>query len=83
MSRQNISLIRLTPYTATGIDSMNTGDPGGDVAFVLERKGIEVMCEKDPTEERCFLAHANLYGHFTVEVDGQWGPYQFCASLPV
>ena len=75
---RNLTLYRLTPYDVPGIDSMNTADPGGDVAFALERKGLAVECEQNPQGERCFLAHQNLYGAFTVEVDGQWGPYQFC-----
>jgi len=76
--RQNVTLYRLTPYNAPGIDSMNTGDPGGDVDFVLSRKEIAVECEQNPGGERCFLAHANIYLRVEVEVDGKWGPYQFC-----
>lgn len=57
---------------------MNTADPGGDIAFVLSRKDLAIECEQNPGNERCFLGHENLYGRFTVEVDGQWGPYQFC-----
>ena len=80
---QNVTLYRLTPYQAPGIDSMNTADPGGDVDFVLSRKDIAVECQQHPGGERCFLAHANLYGKFTVEVDGKWGPYQVrCAPAP-
>lgn len=50
---------------------MNTGDPGGDVDFVLSRKEIAVECEQNPGGERCFLAHANIYLRVEVEVDGR------------
>lgn len=80
-SLHNVTLYRLTPYNAPGLDNMNTASPGGDVDFILSRKTIAVDCEQDPKGERCFLAHANVYGRFTVTVDGRWGPYQFCNPI--
>eukprot|EP00038_Savillea_parva_P023219 m.40054 g.40054 ORF g.40054 m.40054 type:complete len:440 (+) comp5908_c0_seq1:72-1391(+) len=74
----NITVYRLTPYQATGLLNMDTGDVAGDVEFVLSRKDIAAMCADNPHEERCFLAGKNIYGRFTVAIDGQYGPYQFC-----
>lgn len=73
-----LTTYRVTPFNAPGILNMNTADPAGDIAFALERKDIRVECERNPSGERCFLAHQNIYGRFEIDWDGKWGPYQFC-----
>jgi hypothetical protein len=73
-----LTLYRLTPVDAGGLLNMDSGDAAGDVEFSLSRKDIAAVCANSPGDERCFLAHQNVYGRFTVEVDGQYGPYSFC-----
>jgi hypothetical protein len=36
------------------------------------------QCERDPSNERCFLAGVNIYGQFQIEMDGKFGPYHMC-----
>ena len=81
---QNITLYRITPFNVSGIVNKNTGDAPGDVRFFLERKNITQECAKDPHSFGCFLDGDNMYGKFTVEVDGLWGPYHqsgYCAPV--
>ena len=80
---QNITLYRITPFNVSGIVNKNTGDAPGDVGFFLERKNITQECAKDPHSFGCFLDGDNMYGKFTVEVDGLWGPYQECNPVNV
>jgi len=77
-SQKDLHLYRVTPYITIGVKNLNTADPSSDVAFVLERKQLAMECATDPTQERCFLAHQNIYARYTVAFDGKWGPYQFC-----
>jgi hypothetical protein len=70
----NLTVYRITPFNTSGIRNKNTGDAAGDVGFFLSRKNITQQCAKDPHSFGCFLDGDNMYGQFTVEVDGQWGP---------
>ena len=70
----NLTVYRITPFNTSGIRNKNTGDAPGDVGFFLSRKNITQQCAKDPHSFGCFLDGDNMYGQFTVEVDGQWGP---------
>ena len=49
----------------------------------MERKNITQQCAKDPSSFGCFLDGDNMYGQFTVEVDGLWGPYEECNPVSV
>jgi hypothetical protein len=80
---QNITLYRITPFNVSGIINKNTGDAPGDVGFYLERKNITQQCAKDPHSFGCFLDGDNMYGQFTVELSGSWGPYEECNPVTV
>lgn len=65
------------------LTNKNTGDFSGDASFVLSRKDIALECRKDPTNPRCFFngdepGSTDLIIEYQVEIDGQWGPYEFC-----
>ena len=71
------------PFDALTLTNKNTGDVPGDVSFVLSRKAIGVDCSKDPTSARCFFNgdeanSTDVIIQFEVEVDGNWGPYEYC-----
>eukprot|EP01048_Picozoa_sp_COSAG05_P022892 COSAG05_NODE_4746_length_1388_cov_0.992242_1_plen_367_part_00 len=80
---QNITVYRITPANTTGIRNKNTGDAIGDVDFYLSRKNLTQQCAKDPNSFGCFLDGDNIYGQFTVEIDGLWGPYEECNPVSV
>jgi hypothetical protein len=81
--KQNMLLYRMTPFVARTLTNKNTGDVKGDTSFVLSRKDISDECIKDPTNARCFFNgddpnSTDLVIEFNVELDGQWGPYEYC-----
>ncbi len=75
----NVTLWRMTPgwRDAPGcpvldLTNKNTGDVAGDSGFVLSRSNARSFFEGDiPNSTDMIL-------QFTVEVDGQWGPYGAC-----
>ncbi|CAJ1352115.1 unnamed protein product [Effrenium voratum] len=73
-----LKLYRLTPPNVTGLRNKNTGDPRGDMGYWLSKKNMSVVCAQDPLAHGCVDYANNLYGIFTVEVDGQFGPYLQC-----
>ena len=79
----NITLYRLTPKNVTGIQNKDTGDAPGDISFLLSRKNLTQECALDPKGWGCFLDGDNLYGKFTVEFDGNYGPYFECNPIAV
>ena len=79
----NITLYRITPKNVTGIQNKNTGDAPGDVSFFLGRKKLTQRCAQSPASFGCFLDGNNIYGKFTVEVDGRYGPYFECNPINV
>ena len=79
----NITVFRITPTNVTGIQNKDTGDPSGDITFLLSRKYLAQECARDPTAFGCFLDGDNIYGKFEVEVDGQFGPYFECNPVNV
>ena len=79
----NITLYRITPKNVTGIQNKNTGDAPGDVSFFLGRKNLTQRCAQSPASFGCFLDGNNIYGKFTVEVDGRYGPYFECNPINV
>jgi hypothetical protein len=77
------TLYRMTPYVARTLTNKNTGDVKGDTSFVLSRKDISEECLKNPTSSRCFFNgddpnSTDLVIEFEVDMDGQWGPYEYC-----
>eukprot|EP01060_Flectonema_neradi_P029802 TRINITY_DN41_c4_g1_i1.p1 TRINITY_DN41_c4_g1~~TRINITY_DN41_c4_g1_i1.p1 ORF type:complete len:407 (+),score=77.54 TRINITY_DN41_c4_g1_i1:58-1278(+) len=80
---QNITIYRLTPTDVRGIDSKNTGNSAGDMGFILQNRQVSQECAKGEITKGCFLANSteNVYGRFTVEIDGQYGPYYQCNPL--
>ena len=79
----NVTLYRITPKNVTGIQNKNTGDAPGDVSFFLGRKNLTQRCAQSPASFGCFLDGNNIYGKFTVEVDGRYGPYFECNPINV
>jgi len=82
-SAQNMTLYRMTPYGVFNLTNKNTGDMSGDASFVLSRKDIALQCQRDPSDPRCFFAgdepgSTDLVIEYAVEVDGNWGPYEYC-----
>ena len=77
---RNVTLYRVTPANVTGVANKNTADPPGDITFVISKKNLTQQCLHDPEGQGCHtdLQRIDLYGEFTVEVDGQWGPYSMC-----
>jgi hypothetical protein len=76
----NQTVYRITPKNVTGIANKNTADPAGDLTFVITKKNVTQMCLHYPTAPGCHtdVEGNDLYGQFTIEVDGQWGPYEMC-----
>jgi hypothetical protein len=74
----NLTLYRMTPINVTDAANKDLGDAPGDIGFFLSRRTLRTECALDPTNQRCFLAHQNIYASFDVEVDGQYGPYLMC-----
>jgi len=75
----NVTLWRMTPgwRDAPGcpvldLTNKNTGDIAGDAGFVLSRSNARSFFEGDTPNS------TDLILQFTVEVDGQWGPYGAC-----
>jgi hypothetical protein len=81
MPTKTLTLIRLTPYNITDLACKNTGDAAGDVFFTMDRIALGEQCANDPTNPRCFLDGNDVYIQFSVEVDGNFGPYQRCNPL--
>lgn len=87
---------RMTMDGVYDLVDKNTGDAAGDTSFVIAKKNNAYFCRKNPDDFGC-TGLAQFTGddatstdkilEFTVEVDGQWGPYLECnpinASLPV
>jgi hypothetical protein len=65
----------------------NTGDIHGDVSFVISRRTTELTCRQNPKSFMCNgvtqfdgddANNTDLVVSYTIEVDGQWGPYLYC-----
>lgn len=75
----NITLWRLTPTNVTGLRNKDTGDAPGDISYFLEKLSRTKDCRQHPSDVGCFNEFGSaIYGQFTVEVDGQYGPYLMC-----
>ena len=77
-SPRNLTLYRLTPANVTGLRNKDSGDMVGDVNFFLMRRNLSLGCDAHPNQWGCFLSGDDVYGQFSVEVDGLYGPYQEC-----
>ena len=53
------------------------------MSFFLSKKNLTQKCAADPTGWGCFLDGDNMYGRFTVEFDGGYGPYFECNPIDV
>ncbi|CAE7242775.1 unnamed protein product [Symbiodinium natans] len=69
--RENVTLYRLTPLNVTGLRNKNTGDASGDINYWISKKNMSRICAEDPRAHGCVDASEDLYGIFTLEVDGQ------------
>ena len=74
----NMTIYRLTPRGVLGVADRNTGDVPGDVGFVLANRQKILECLHNETSKGCFLDNStdNIYGAFSIEYDGQLGPYK-------
>jgi len=75
---ENVTLYRLTPLNVTGLRNKNTGDAYGDINYWISKKNMSRICAQDPRAHGCIDASEDLYGIFTLEIDGQYGPYLQC-----
>eukprot|EP00039_Didymoeca_costata_P001714 m.54494 g.54494 ORF g.54494 m.54494 type:complete len:381 (-) comp10931_c1_seq3:39-1181(-) len=79
---------RMTPLAALDMDNKNTGDIAGDTSFVLSRRLQYYECRLNPNSFYCNGAVTKFMGdepnstdlviEFSIETDGQWGPYLYC-----
>jgi len=80
----NMTLYRMTPPDVLGLLDKNTGDMPGDTSFILQRRTQVAYCRTDPTNPMCKALviddknSTDVILEITYEVDGQWGPYQYC-----
>lgn len=83
----NMTLYRMTQFGVVDMTNKNTGDIPGDTSFVISRRTTAYMCRKDPQNFMCSgLAQfqgdvpncTDLVLKWKIEVDGNWGPYQYC-----
>eukprot|EP01043_Picozoa_sp_COSAG02_P053774 COSAG02_NODE_5988_length_3873_cov_1.851109_3_plen_357_part_00 len=83
----NMTLYRMTQFGVVDMTNKNTGDVPGDTSFVISRRTTAYMCRKNPSSFMCSgLAQfqgdvpncTDLVLKWTIEVDGNWGPYQYC-----
>lgn len=85
VKKTKLTLFRETPINVTTLDEKNNGDTFGDVGFYLTNHNLPYLCANDPNSSTCTEANAiernsqnNIFLQFTVEVDGDFGPYQMC-----
>jgi hypothetical protein len=83
----NMTLYRMTQFGVVDMINKNTGDVRGDTSFVISRRTTAYECRKDPSNFMCNgLAQfqgdvpgcTDLVLKWQIEVDGKWGPYQYC-----
>ena len=76
---ENLTTYRLTPYNVTGVVDHDTGDATGDAGFYGSYLMLRMLeCQAPWNGFGCFLANDPVISQFTVEVDGQYGPYLKC-----
>ena len=85
--KATITQYRMTQFGVVDMTNKNTGDVPGDTSFVISRRTTAYQCKKDPTSFMCsgiaqFTGDnpnsTDLVLEWSLEVDGQWGPYQMC-----
>ena len=83
----NMTLYRMTQFGVVDMTNKNTGDVLGDTSFVISRRTTAYECRKNPSSYMCSgLAQfqgdvpgcTDLVLKWQIEVDGDWGPYQYC-----
>ena len=76
---ENLTIYRLTPSNVTGIVDHDTGDATGDAGFYGSFLMLRMLgCATPWNGFGCFLANDPVISQFSVEVDGQYGPYLKC-----
>jgi hypothetical protein len=95
--KQNITLYRMTPDKVYDMVNKDTGDVLGDTSFVISKRTSAYEC-KTSLKGSPFCSQVTQFSGddqnstdrilaFTIEVDGQWGPYLPCnpdnASRPL
>ena len=67
----NVSLYRITPRDyAWWIDNTNLGDGPGDMSYIIS---VRFLHRDGP---------APFITRFELDLDGEWGPYEFCNPAP-
>jgi hypothetical protein len=89
----NMTLYRMTQFGVVDMTNKNTGDVLGDTSFVIERRTSAYMCRQNPSSWMCGGGLAQFEGdipnctdlvlQWEIEVDGNWGPYQYCNPVNV
>lgn len=87
----NMTLFRMTQFGVVDMTNKNTGDIPGDTSFVISRRTQAYECRQNPASYQCGSNMAQFQGdvpnctdlvlQWTIEVDGNWGPYQYCNPL--
>ena len=76
---QTLSLFRRTPASDLRLPNHDTGSSVGDAEFSLYSFSYAYQCRAGGSPRDCsFLQNDTVYAEFTVEVDGQFGPYLAC-----
>jgi hypothetical protein len=81
----------MTQFGVVDMTNKNTGDIPGDTSFVISRRTQAYECRQNPSSYQCGSGMAQFQGdvpnctdlvlQWNVEVDGNWGPYQYCNPL--
>ena len=85
----NVTLYRMSPFGVIDMTNKNTGDVPGDTSFVVSRRTTAYECRMNPSSFQCSgggMAQfegddpnsTDLVLQWQIEVDGNWGPYQYC-----
>lgn len=76
---QTLSLFRRTPASDLRLGDHDTGSSVGDAEFSLYSFSYAYQCRTGGSPRDCsFLQNNTVYAEYTVEVDGQFGPYLAC-----
>lgn len=87
-----MTVYRMTPFGVLDLGEKDSGDAKGDTSFVLSRKTISYMCRVNPSDFMCTSVtqfsgdnpnSTDLILAFTIEVDGNWGPYLKCNPVDI
>jgi hypothetical protein len=84
----NKTFYRMTPLHTLGVVDKNTGDAPGDTSYVIARRTAAYDCKQPENINSTHCASMVVTGDvanstdlvikFTIETDGNWGPYLYC-----